>query len=140
MRKYINFLNRTPEYWTGYYLAKYRWAYCRRFKDIFSRIKLSEIISMYPLYHEMDVTRFYEEMERRYKEASKETNLARIRKNFLLSQSELARLSNVNLRSIQLYEQRVNDIDKADTDNNSDDKNVTFTWATSVEDSDTKKD
>lgn len=107
-------LNRTPEYWAGYYLAKYQWAYCRRFKDIFSRIKLSEIISMYPLYHEMDVTRFYEEMERRYKEASKETNLARIRKNFLLSQSELARLSNVNLRSIQLYEQRVNDIDKAE--------------------------
>lgn len=69
---------------------------------------------MYPLYHEMDVTRFYEEMERRYKEASKETNLARIRKNYSLSQSELAKLSNVNLRSIQLYEQRVNDIDKAE--------------------------
>ena len=26
---------------------------------------------MYPLYHEMDVTRFYKEMERRYKEAYK---------------------------------------------------------------------
>lgn len=69
---------------------------------------------MYPLYHEMDVTRFYKEMERRYKEASTETNLARIRKNYSLSQSELAKLSNVNLRSIQLYEQRVNDIDKAE--------------------------
>lgn len=62
----------------------------------------------------MDVTRFYEEMERRYKEASTETNLARIRKSYSLSQSKLAKLSNVNLRSIQLYEQRVNDIDKAE--------------------------
>ena len=61
---------------------------------------------MYPLYHEMDVTRFYEEMERRYKEASKETNLARYRKNAEMTQSQLAKYSNVSLRSIQLYEQR----------------------------------
>ncbi len=30
-----------------------------------------------------------------------------------MSQSELAKLSGVNTRSIQLYEQRVNDIDNA---------------------------
>ena len=45
-----------------------------------------------------------------------------------------------NNRDFALLMRLLNDIDKADTDNNSDDKNVTFTWATSVEDSDTKKD
>ena len=42
-----------------------------------------------------------------------ETNLARIRKQRGLSQSQLARKANVTLRSIQLYEQRQNDISKA---------------------------
>ena len=45
-----------------------------------------------------------------------------------------------NNRDFALLMRLLNDIDKSDTDNNSDDKNVTFTWATSVEDSDTKKD
>ena len=42
-----------------------------------------------------------------------DTKLKRIRENRGLSQSELAKLSGVKLRSIQMYEQRVNDIDKA---------------------------
>ena len=45
-----------------------------------------------------------------------------------------------NNRDFALLMRLLNDIDKSDTDNNSDDKNVTFTWATSAEDIDTKKD
>ena len=69
---------------------------------------------MYPLYHEMDITCFIDEMDRRYNAVVLETKLRKFRKYKKLSQSELAYLSGVNVRSIQLYEQRVNDIDKAE--------------------------
>lgn len=104
---------RTPEYWAGWALAQYQWASAKRFKDIFERIPLSEIIAMYPTYHEMDITRFNESMDKRYSEVVTETKLRKIRESRQLSQGELAKLSGVNIRSIQLYEQRVNDIDKA---------------------------
>ena len=41
------------------------------------------------------------------------TRLSVWRKNRGLSQSELAKASGVGLKSIQMYEQRINDIDKA---------------------------
>ena len=47
----------------------------------------------------------------------------------------LKRLDNCKSdRDFALLMRLLNDIDKADTDNNSDDKNVTFTWATSTDD------
>lgn len=104
---------RTPEYWAGWALAQYQWASAKRFKDIFERIPLSEIIAMYPTYHEMDISCFNESMGERYNDVVTETKLRKIRESRQLSQSELAKLSGVNIRSIQLYEQRVNDIDKA---------------------------
>ena len=42
-----------------------------------------------------------------------ECRLKKLRENRGLSQAEQARISAVSLRSIQMYEQRVNDIDKA---------------------------
>lgn len=56
----------TPEYWAGWVLAEYQWYSGRAFKDIFNSIKLSEIIMMYPLYHEMDITRFIEAINDRF--------------------------------------------------------------------------
>ena len=104
---------RTPEYWAGWALAQYQWQSAKRFKDIFVRIPLTEIISMYPIFHEMDISRFYESMDRRYSEVIMETKLRKIRESRQISQSELSKMSGVSLRSIQLYEQKVNDIDKA---------------------------
>ena len=52
----------------------------------------------------------------------------------------LKRLDKCNDKDFALLMRLLNDIDKSDTDNNSDDKSVTFTWATSAEDIDTKKD
>ena len=48
-----------------------------------------------------------------HKAAEGDSNLKRIRENRGLSQAELAEQSGVNLRNIQMYEQRVNGIDKA---------------------------
>ena len=103
----------TPEYWTGWALAEYQWYSGKRFKDIFTQIRLSDIILMYPLYHEMDISRFIEAMGEKYTKERSESRLKKLRESRGLSQSELARESGVSLRSIQMYEQRVNDIDKA---------------------------
>lgn len=104
---------RSRVYWAGWALAEYQWVTCKRFKDIFSRISFTEIISMYSVYHEMDIEHFIEDMNKRYDATKQETRLKTIRENREISQMELAKLSGVKLRSIQMYEQKVNDIDKA---------------------------
>ena len=106
-------LNRSPEYWAGWVLAQYQHYSCRSFKEIFFRIKLSKIIEMYYPFHEMDVSCFIEAIDKLFDTVNNDTNLKRIRESRNLSQSQLAKLSGVSLRSIQLYEQRVNFIDKA---------------------------
>ena len=106
-------INKSPEYWTGWALAQYQYYSSRSFKEIFFRIKLSKIIDMYNPYHEMDIEHFINAIDKLFDDSMKDTNLKRIRESRDLSQSELASLSGVSLRSIQLYEQRVNDIDKA---------------------------
>ena len=59
------------------------------------------------------ITNFIDTMEEFYKAAEGESNLKRIRESRGLSQSELAEQSGINVRNIQMYEQRVNNIDKA---------------------------
>ena len=109
-----NYLNDfTPEYWAGWALAEFQWFTGITFKDIFEKIKLSEIIAMYPLFHEIDISRFIECLNEKLSNRQIESKLKRLRESRGMSQSELAKASGVKLRSIQLYEQRVNDIDKA---------------------------
>lgn len=104
---------RSNVYWAGWALAEYQWTTCKRFRDIFSRISLVEIISMYSVYHEMDIEHFVEDMNKKYDAIEQESRLKTIRENRGISQTELSKLSGVSIRSIQMYEQKVNDIDKA---------------------------
>ncbi|MBP3576654.1 MAG: helix-turn-helix transcriptional regulator [Lachnospiraceae bacterium] len=103
------------EYWSGWILAYYQWITGKRFEDIFEQgLPLSQILSMYIL-HEADVSKFVdvadEVIERNKKE--KQTMLQRMRKARGFSQKELSEASGVSLRMIQLYEQKQNDISKA---------------------------
>lgn len=84
---------RSPVYWAGWALAEYQWSTGKRFKDIFSRISLSEIISMYSVYHEMDIEHFIEDMNIKYNSVNRETRLKYIRENCGISQAELSELS-----------------------------------------------
>jgi len=104
-------INRSPEYWVGWALAFSQWYMNRSFKGITDIVKPSELLRWYPVYHEMDVMHVVETIEERINE--KPTNLERIRKKLGYSQKELAQLSTVSVRSIQMYEQRKNDISKA---------------------------
>ena len=103
----------SPAYWAGWALAEYQWKTARSFESILSAVPFSEIASMYPLFHEMDIEQFIEAMELKMSARLAETRLSVIRKNRGMTQSQLAHESGVNVRSIQMYEQRVNDIDRA---------------------------
>ena len=74
---------------------------------------MSNLLGKYSVYHEMDVSRFLEDFMQELESASVEKNLRRIRLAAGYSQSELSRLSGVNIRNIQLYEQGVQDINRA---------------------------
>ena len=73
---------------------------------------------MYSVYHEMDIGHFIEDMNKKYMSITQEIHLKTIRENRGISQVELAALSGVKLRSIQMYEQKVNDM-KFDAASNS---------------------
>lgn len=103
----------SPEYWAGWALAEYQWYSAKRFSDIFRCEKLSQIVAMYSVYHEMDISKFISAMEERCASVVLPSKLKALRENRNLSQSELSAASGVSLRSIQMYEQRINDINKA---------------------------
>ncbi len=107
--------NLSKEYWAGWILAYYQWETNQRFEDIvYDGLTLSTVISMYIL-HEADVSKFVEsanEIILRNKK-NRITKLQQIRKARGYSQRELSNASGVSLRMIQLYEQRQNDISKA---------------------------
>lgn len=106
-------MDKSPEYWAGWALADYQWYSGYRFEDIFDKVKMSEIVDMYHPYHEMSIEHFYEAMDKKMDRIVGETKLKKVREAAGLSQSDLSKRSGVSLRSIQMYEQRNNDIDKA---------------------------
>ncbi len=107
------YLDKSPEYWSGWALAFYQWYSCRSFMDILNTVPISEIIAMYPIYHEMDIMHFADQMKNRLSKAYPNIKLKTIRQNCGFSQSELAAKSGVALRQIQLFEQRQRDINNA---------------------------
>lgn len=105
--------NRSPEYWVGWALAYYQWKTSLSFSEIIKYIPIKNIIAMYSKYHEMDIRQFVDEMNRLYKASKVNTNLKERRLQAGLSQSQLAELSSVPLRTIQQYEQRQKNINSA---------------------------
>lgn len=105
--------NRSPEYWAGWVLAYYQWLTALSFQEIVAVAPLSEVIALYSPYHEMDIRQFCDKMTELYQSRTPNTNLQRLRKAVGITQSELARQSGVPLRTLQQYEQRQKDINKA---------------------------
>lgn len=106
-------MNRSEEYWTGWALAYYQWDTALSFAEIVRYIPIKDIMALYSPYHEMDIRHFVDKMDELYKVAKPDTNLKVLRKNAGLTQQELAEQSGVPLRTLQQYEQRQKDINKA---------------------------
>lgn len=104
------YLDKTPEYWTGWALAYYQWYTCRPFMKINKAVPVNRVLSMYDVYHEMDISHFVDTMNGLWDKFYRETNLKRIRKTAGFTQHELAELSGVPVRQIQLFEQRQRNI------------------------------
>lgn len=106
-------INRSEEYWTGWALAYYQWETALSFSEIIKYIPITDILALYSPYHEMDIRQFVDKMNHLYRLAQPDTNLKSKRKLAGLSQLELSETSGVPLRTIQQYEQRQKNINKA---------------------------
>ena len=106
---------RSAQYWIGWVLAEYQWTTALSFRRILAIADYDRLLAMYPVYHQMDVSAFVRDMLELAEVCAREqeTRLKQLRVSSGLSQSQLARAAEVNLRSIQMYEQRKNDINKA---------------------------
>ena len=104
---------RSKEYWIGWAVAYYQWYSCRKYSDIFKVVSFNDLSNMYYPLHEADITKFVDIVDKRIKEYFSDTNLKRIRTIYGCTQAELSQKSGVSLRSIQMYEQRNKDINKA---------------------------
>lgn len=60
----IMYVDKSPEYWTGWSLAFYQWYRNYKFQEIQSKVPVSEVVKMYIL-HEADVMKFVEIMDTR---------------------------------------------------------------------------
>ena len=107
---------RSPEYWTGWALAFYQWRRGWSFQEINSFADIEKICSLYQPFHEMDIEKFVELLDEWYQSAHPMSRLKTSRMEANLSQSQLALLSGVPLRTIQQYEQRQKRLDAARAD------------------------
>lgn len=104
-------IDRTPEYWAGWVLAKIQWELNKSFEEIVKAMPLSSLISLYYPYHEADESKMVDVIRQRF--PKKESTLKLLRKKRKLTQEQLALLSGVNIRSIRSYEQGKNELSKA---------------------------
>ena len=107
---------RSKEYWIGWAIAYYQWHSARKYSDIFKVFSFDNLQKMYYTLHEADITKFADIADAKMKEHFPETNLKRLRTAYGCSQAELSERSGVSLRSIQMYEQRNKNINKASAD------------------------
>jgi DNA-binding XRE family transcriptional regulator len=108
--------SRSAEYWCGWSSCYYQWLSCRRYYEIFDAIPFKEMMRLYQTLHEADIDKVADVFGGIVKRKYSDTNLKRIRTAYGCSQQELAKLAGVSLRSIQMYEQRKKDINKAQSE------------------------
>ena len=108
----LPYIDYSTEYWIGWILAYYQWHTGFSFSKICKQLSYQTLENLYNVLHEADPSKsvavFDDIMTK-----TNETNLAKMRKNSGFSQAQLAKSANISIRSIQLYEQRQTDINKA---------------------------
>ena len=112
----IEKFSRSAQYWCGWVACYYQWWSSRRYVDIFKAVSYEDMLGLYQTLHESSVEKIASVIDEKIMAVYHETNLKRIRTAYGCSQRELAEMSGVSLRSIQMYEQRHKDINKAQSD------------------------
>lgn len=106
-------------FWCGWILAFAQWKTGFSFKRIIKAVPAVELERLYGVLHEAPEERFVDILLEREGAGLKERQMTRLqmyRKRLGLTQKQLSIDSGVSLRSIQMYEQRNKDINKAHAD------------------------
>lgn len=109
----------TREYWAGWVLAYYQWKSGMSFRFIHNNgLDIEKIIALYYPLHEADLDKFAaiadDIIENSVKNSA--SPLKKARERLGLTQEELSRMSGVTLRMIRAYEQKSQNIAKANFD------------------------
>ena len=112
----LEIYSRTKYFWAAWAIAQYQNYRAISFYNINKIMTIENILMMYDSLHEADITKFFDILDEINLQNRNMTNLKKIRLYSGLSQRELAVKSEVSIRNIQMYEQRNNDINKAQTD------------------------
>ncbi len=104
---------RSREYWTGWAIAFYQWYSGCTFKRLHEEVPVTDIINIYDKYHEMDIMHFVERVEELRQKARLGTYLGKYREMSGYSQSELADITGIPLKTLQHYEQGTKSLARA---------------------------
>lgn len=105
--------DRSPEYWCGWIVAFYQWYTDVSFREISQIASMTEIRKMYPTLHEAPELQFVDTVNAIARRKKPPTKLKTLRKACGYSQKELSEKSGVNLRTLQEYDNRAMDINRA---------------------------
>ena len=109
-------VDRSAHYWVGWILAYFQWFSARRFTDMHKYgLNMGRVLSLYPTLHEADISKFVAIANQIIEKnnAASTSNMQQIRKASGMTQKKLAEEAGATLRMIQLYEQRRQDVNKA---------------------------
>lgn len=105
--------DKSSEYWSGWVLAFYQWYSGKNFEDILRYLPAEEINRLYNPLHEAPEQKFIEVANKLISERATTSRLQELRRMAGLTQGRLSELSGVNLRTLQQYEAKSKDINKA---------------------------
>ena len=106
----------SPEYWAGWVLAYYQWKTGKPFRFIEENgLHIEKVIALYHPLHEADLDKFANVADKIIAETvnASISPLKKARERCGLTQEELARISGISLRMIRAYEQKAQDMSKA---------------------------
>lgn len=106
-------LDKSSEYWTGWILAYIQWKTGIPFEEITECLPVENLRDLYPGLHEAPEDKAVDVFASIYQAQKNLTKLYKFRKIKNYSQAKLAEKSGVSLRSLQMYEQRRKNINKA---------------------------
>ena len=100
-------------YWCGWILAYYQWRTSIPFRDIIKHITFDYLHQAYPALHTAGEEKSAKKFDSIIKKEEKVARIKLARLNFGYSQSELAEAAEINKRTLEEYESKRRDINKA---------------------------
>ena len=100
-------------YWIGYILAYFQWSINRSFGSILDTVSPDDLLNMYPALHTASEERAVSSIADLYRSRTQAGRLQEYRKRMAMTQAELAKVSKVNIRTLQQYEAGSKSINKA---------------------------